>query len=174
MKRKAAAGSRKGRPAQAQATPGFPIVGIGASAGGLEALDEFLKHLPAELAVALVVVQHLDPSRPGMMVELLQRSTTMKVLQASDRQAVKPGHVYVIPPGSDLSILRGSLYLFPPVEPHGRRLPIDFFFQALAQDRGGRAIGIVLSGMGSDGTVGSKAIKVAGGLVLAQVHSLIC
>jgi two-component system CheB/CheR fusion protein len=146
----------------------FPIVGIGASAGGLEALDEFLKHLPTDSPLALVVIQHLAPTLPGMMVELLQRSTQMKVLQAKDRQAVKPGHIYVIPPGMDLSILRGKLFLFPPTEPHGRRLPIDFFFHALAQDRAAQAIGMIFSGMGSDGLQGSKAIKENGGIVLAQ------
>ncbi|WP_285608358.1 chemotaxis protein CheB [Geothrix edaphica] len=146
----------------------FPIVGIGASAGGLEALDEFLKHLPADNPLALVVIQHLAPTQPGMMVELLQRSTQRKVLQALDRQAVKPGHIYVIPPGMDLSILRGKLFLFPPSEPHGRRLPIDFFFQSLAQDRTVGAVGIIFSGMGSDGLRGAKAIKENGGIVLAQ------
>jgi two-component system CheB/CheR fusion protein len=146
----------------------FPIVGIGASAGGLEALDEFLKHLPADSPLALVLIQHLAPTLPGMMVELLQRSTQMKVLQAKDRQAVKPGHIYVIPPGMDLSILRGKLFLFPTTEPHGRRLPIDFFFHSLAQDRAALAIGMIFSGMGSDGLQGSKAIKEKGGIVLAQ------
>jgi two-component system CheB/CheR fusion protein len=146
----------------------FAIVGIGASAGGLEALDEFLKHLPADSPLALVVIQHLAPTLPGMMVELLQRSTQMKVLQATDRQAVKPGHIYVIPPGMDLSILRGRLFLFPPSEPHGRRLPIDFFFHSLAQDLAALAIGMIFSGMGSDGLRGSKAIKEKGGIILAQ------
>jgi len=146
----------------------FPIIGIGASAGGLEALDEFLQHLPADSPLALVVIQHLAPTLPGMMVELLQRSTQMKVLQATDRQAVKPGCIYVIPPGRDLSILRGKLFLFTPPEPHGRRLPIDFFFQSLAQDRAAQAIGMIFSGMGSDGLLGSKAIKGNGGIILAQ------
>ena len=146
----------------------FPIVGIGASAGGLEALDEFLKHLPFDNQLGLVVIQHLAPTQPGMMVELLQRSTPMKVLQATDRQAVKPGHIYVIPPGKDLSILRGKLYLFPPSEPHGRRLPIDFFFASMAQDRGSRAIALIFSGMGSDGLRGAKAIKEKGGMILVQ------
>lgn len=146
----------------------FPIVGIGASAGGLEALDEFLKHLPFDNQLALVVIQHLAPTQPGMMVELLQRFTPMKVLQATDRQAVKPGYIYVIPPGKDLSILRGKLYLFPPSEPHGRRLPIDFFFDSMAQDRGSRAVALIFSGMGSDGLLGAKAIKEKGGMILVQ------
>ena len=151
-----------------KAPESFPIIGIGASAGGLEALDAFLKNLPLGNHLALVVIQHLAPTLPGMMVELLQRSTPMEVLQAVDRQVVKPGHIYVIPPGKDLSILRGKLYLFPPSEPRGRRLPIDFFFQSLAQDLTSRAIGLILSGMGSDGLLGAKAIKGNGGQVLVQ------
>ena len=175
MRPRSVSGEKKAQPARAaglvpiQNDPqSFPIVGIGASAGGLEALDEFLKHLPADNPVALVVIQHLAPTQPGMMVELLQRSTERKVLQAMDRQAVKPGHIYVIPPGMDLSILRGKLFLFPPSEPHGRRLPIDFFFQSLAQDRTVGAVGIIFSGMGSDGLRGARAIKENGGIVLAQ------
>jgi two-component system CheB/CheR fusion protein len=175
MRPKSISGEKKAQPARVaglvpiQNDPqSFPIVGIGASAGGLEALDEFLKHLPADNPLALVVIQHLAPTQPGMMVELLQRSTQRKVLQALDRQAVKPGHIYVIPPGMDLSILRGKLFLFPPSEPHGRRLPIDFFFQSLAQDRTVGAVGIIFSGMGSDGLRGAKAIKENGGIVLAQ------
>lgn len=175
MRPKSLSGMKKAQPAKVgdplpiQNVPlSFPIVGIGASAGGLEALDEFLKYLPANSPLALVVIQHLAPTQPGMMVELLQRSTQMKVLQAMDRQAVKAGHIYVIPPGMDLSILRGKLFLFPPSEPHGRRLPIDFFFHSLAQDRAALAIGMIFSGMGSDGLQGSKAIKEQGGIVLAQ------
>lgn len=151
-----------------EAQTSFPIVGIGASAGGLEALCEFLRHLPPGNPLALVVIQHLAPTLPGMMVELLQKSTPMAVVQALDHQPVKPGHIYVIPPGMDLSILRGKLYLFRPVEPRGRRLPIDFFFQSLAQDLTGRAIGMIFSGMGSDGLLGAKAIKAKGGQVLVQ------
>ena len=175
MRSKSTAGAKKPQPAKVgdllptqKAPLSFPIVGIGASAGGLEALDEFLKHLPPDSPLALVVIQHLAPTQPGMMVELLQRSTQRKVLQATDRQAVKPGHVYVIPPGMDLSILRGRLFLFSPSEPHGRRLPIDFFFHSLAQDRAALAIGMIFSGMGSDGLRGSKAIKEKGGIILAQ------
>ena len=169
-------GTKKSRPAKAADTPhlqieasqSFPIVGIGASAGGLEALDEFLKHLPSNCQLALVVIQHLAPTLPGMMVELLQRSTTMKVVQASEQLIIKPGNIYVIPPGKDLSMLRGKLVLFPPAEPHGQRLPINFFFEAMAQDLGARATALILSGMGSDGTLGAKAIREKGGLVLVQ------
>ncbi len=146
----------------------FPIVGIGASAGGLEALDEFLQHLPPDPGMAFVVIQHLDPTRPGMLPELLQRTTPLKVIQASDRLKLKPNHVYVIPPNKDMSLLQGTLFLFDPAEPAGRRLPINFFFKALAEDRRESAVGIILSGMGSDGTQGLRAIKERGGLVLVE------
>ncbi|WP_306590482.1 chemotaxis protein CheB [Geothrix sp. 21YS21S-4] len=146
----------------------FPIVGIGASAGGLEALDEFLKHLPPNSGMAFVVVQHLDPNRPGMLVELLQRATLMKVVRATDKLKLRPDHVYVIPPNKDMSILRGTLFLFPPADPPGRRLPIDFFFKALAEDRREGAVGIIFSGMGSDGAQGVRAIRERGGLVLVE------
>ncbi len=146
----------------------FPIVAIGASAGGLEALERFLCHVPTNSGMAFVVIQHLDPDHKGMMPELLQRATAMPVAQARNRMKVKPGCVYVIPPNRDLSILHDSLYLLEPVAQRGRRLPIDFFFRALADDRREHAIGVILSGMGSDGTLGLRAIKECGGLVLVQ------
>ena len=146
----------------------FPIVAIGASAGGLEALEQFFSHVPADSGMAFVVIQHLDPERKGMMPELLQRSTSMAVMQARNRVKVKPNCVYVIPPNSELSILHDSLHLLEPVAPRGLRLPIDFFFRTLADDRHEQAIGVILSGMGSDGTLGARAIKEHGGLVLAQ------
>jgi len=146
----------------------FPIVALGASAGGLEALAQFLEHVPAGRGMAFVVIQHLDPTQKGMLPELLQRATPMPVAQARNRMKVKPGCVYVIPPNRDLSILHDCLYLLEPVAPRGLRLPIDFFFRALADDRREHAIGVILSGMGSDGTLGLRAIKERGGLVLVQ------
>ena len=146
----------------------FPVVGIGASAGGLEALDLFLRHLPAGLGMALVVVQHLDPTHEDLLVELLQRATPLTVRQISDRMKVEPEHVYVIPPNRDLSLLHGHLHLLEPTAARGLRLPIDFFFRSLALDQGEDAIGVVLSGMGSDGTQGLKAIKAAAGLTFVQ------
>ena len=146
----------------------FPIVGIGASAGGLEALEQFLTRVPADSGMAYVIVQHLDPTHKGMMPELLQRATAMPVLQAKNRLKVKPDHVYVIPPNRDMSILRGALYLFEPVAPRGLRLPIDFFLRSLADDRHQLAVGVILSGMGSDGSAGLHAIKENAGLALAQ------
>jgi len=145
-----------------------PIVGIGASAGGLEALDSFLSHVPEGSGLAFVIVQHLDPTHKGIMPELLQRATPLTVQQAGNRMRVKPDCVYVIPPNKDLSILHGVLHLLDPVAPRGLRLPIDFFFRALAQDRNQYAIGIILSGMGSDGTLGLRAIKENAGLALVQ------
>lgn len=146
----------------------FPVVGIGASAGGLEALEQFLGHVPEHSGMAFVVIQHLDPTQKGMLPELLQRATGMLVIQARNRLKVKPDTVYVIPPNADMSILHGSLYLFEPEAPRGLRLPIDFFLRSLAQDRREASIGVILSGMGSDGSLGLRAIKEMAGLTLAQ------
>jgi len=146
----------------------FPIVGIGASAGGLEALEQFLRHVPAGSGLALVIIQHLDPTHKGIMPELLQRATAMEVYQVKDRVKVLPNCVYVIPPNKDMSILHGVLHLFAPAAPRGLRLPIDFFLRSLAEDRQEHSIGVILSGMGSDGTMGLRAIKEKAGLALAQ------
>ncbi len=151
--------------------PPFPIVGIGASAGGLEALEQFLSHVPEASGLAFVIVQHLDPTHKGIMRELLQRITRMEVFQVEDRMRVKPDCVYVIPPNCDMSILHGVLHLFEPIAPRGMRLPIDFFLRSLAEDRQERSIGVILSGMGSDGTMGLRAIKEKAGLALAQEPS---
>src|SRR5665647_3432054 len=118
--------------------------------------------------MAFVIIQHLDPTRIGIMPELLQRITPMKVVQVVDRIKVKPNCVYVIPPNKSMSMLNGALYLFEPVETHGLRLPIDVFFRSLADDRQEKSIGIILSGMGSDGSLGMKAIKEKNGAVLVQ------
>jgi two-component system CheB/CheR fusion protein len=146
----------------------LPIVGIGASAGGLEALELFLKHVPPACGLAFVVVQHLDPTRKGMLVELLQRTTAMPVLQIKDCMIIAPDHVYVIPPNRDLSILHGVLHLLEPSAPRGLRLPIDFFLRALAADQQERSLCVILSGMGSDGTLGLRAIKENAGAVFVQ------
>ena len=146
----------------------FPIVGIGASAGGLEALEQFLGGVPAGSGMAFVIVQHLDPTHKGIMPELLQRATGMTVLQVKDRTQVKPDGVYVIPPNKDMSILHGVLHLLDPIAPRGLRLPIDFFLRSLAQDQQERSVGVILSGMGSDGTLGLRAIKEKAGVVLVQ------
>jgi chemotaxis protein methyltransferase CheR/two-component system CheB/CheR fusion protein len=144
------------------------VVGIGASAGGLEAFEDFFTNMPITDGIAYVVIQHLDPTQKGMLPELLQRITPLKVVQATNHIKVIPNYVYVIPPNKDLSIYQGKLLLTEPVAPRGLRLPINFFFSSLAADQKERAIGIILSGMGSDGTIGLKAIKENAGLVLVQ------
>jgi two-component system, chemotaxis family, CheB/CheR fusion protein len=146
----------------------FPIVGIGASAGGLEALDLFLRHVPPASGIAFVIVQHLEPTQKDFMVELLQRSTSMKVAQVKERTVVHPNCVYVIPPNKEMSILHGVLHLLDRFAPHGLHLPIDFFFRSLADDQRDRSVGVILSGMGSDGTLGLRAIKEKGGGTFAQ------
>ncbi len=146
----------------------FPIIGIGASAGGLEALELFLKNIPEDSSMAFVVVQHLDPTRKDMMVELLQRVTDLQVAQVTENTPVQPNHVYVIPPNKDMSIFHGKLHLFEPAAPRGLRLPIDFFFRSMADDQQERGIGVILSGMGTDGTLGLGAIKERGGVSFVQ------
>ena len=146
----------------------FPIVGIGASAGGLEGLEQFFGSMPDDSGMAFVVIQHLDPNRKGVMPELLQRYSGMKIVQAVDQVKVKPNHVYVIPPNKSLSLLNGTLNLFEPVEARGLRLPVDIFFRSLAAEMNERSIGIILSGMGSDGSLGIKSIKERNGIVAIQ------
>lgn len=147
---------------------GFPIVGVGASAGGLEALEQFFTNMPIDSGMAFVVIQHLDPNHECILPELLQRITEMTVELVSDRLLVKPNHLYVIPPNKSMSILNGHLHLFEPIKTKGLRLPIDYFFRSLADDQQERSIGLILSGMGSDGSLGLKAIKEKNGLVLVQ------
>jgi len=146
----------------------FPIIGIGASAGGLEALELFLKNAPPLSGMAFVIVQHLDPTHKGIMAELLQRSTPMPVLQITDDLVVKKNHVYIIPPNKDLTLFHGVLRLLDPVKPRGLRLPIDYFFRSLADDLMELSIGVILSGMGSDGMLGLRAIKEIGGGAFVQ------
>ena len=135
MRKKGPAAPVPPEPLRPRTQNAFPIVGIGASAGGLEALELFLKHVPAGSGMAFVIVQHLDPTHKGIMVELLQRTTPMPVVQVRDRLKVEPDRVYVIPPNKDMSILHGVLHLLEPAAPRGLRLPIDFFFRSLADDR---------------------------------------
>jgi two-component system CheB/CheR fusion protein len=148
----------------------FPIVGLGASAGGLAAFQAFFSGLAtvADPGMAFVLVQHLAPDHKSVLTELIRRTTRMPVTEIADGMVIQANCVYVIPPNQDLACLNGTLQLLPRPEPHGRPLQIDFFFGSLAQDQRDRAIGIVLSGTGSDGAGGVRAIKSAGGLVLAQ------
>ena len=153
----------------ARSSSAVRAVGLGASAGGLIVLEQFLAHVPPLSGLAYVVVQHLDPTQKAMLVELLQRSTAMPVLEATDTMRLEPDVVYVIPPNKELTVAGGLLHLAEPAQPRGMRLPIDLFFSSLARDQGEQSIGVVLSGMGSDGTLGLQAIKSQGGLTLAQL-----
>ena len=160
-------------PADAHATPRPPgrfdgyVVGIGASAGGLDALERFFHDLPIDSGAAFVVIQHLSPDHKSMMANLLGRHTRMPVVTVEDAMRIEPNVVYLIPPGNLMSVAVGQLHLSPK-NPRGLSLPIDLFFTSLAQEHGNHAIGVILSGTGSDGTRGAVAINAAGGLLLAQ------
>ncbi len=144
------------------------IVGIGASAGGLVALEQFLGQTPQNSGLAYVVVQHLDPTQKALLPELLQRVTAMPVREAEQDTRIEPDCVYVIPPNTELRVLDGALRLARPAEPRGQRLPVNVLFSSLASEQGERAIAVLLSGMGSDGTLGLQAIKAVGGLTVVQ------
>ncbi len=148
---------------------GPPIVGIGASAGGLEAVKDMLANVPADCGLAFVLVQHLDPNHTSMLAELIGRSTALKVCQLEDGQKVEAGALYVIPPGHELRLEGGVLHLEPFAEPRGLRRPIDSFLMSLAQDQSESAAAVILSGTGADGALGLRAIKEAGGVVAAQL-----
>ncbi|MEI7892796.1 MAG: chemotaxis protein CheB [Myxococcales bacterium] len=154
----------------AAAQKSFPIVGIGASAGGLAAFEAFFSGMPADTdpGMAFVLVQHLAPDHKSILTDLIRRYTRMQVFEVEDGMKVQPNCAYIIPPNRDMAFLNGSLQLMEPSAPRGRRLPIDFFFHSLAQDQHERAICIVLSGTGSDGTLGLRAIKGEGGMAMAQ------
>jgi len=149
-----------------QAIP--PVVGIGASAGGLEAFTQLLGAMPTETGMAFVLVQHLEPTHKSVLTPLLARATKMPVQEVREGMQVEANHVYVIPANADLSLMDGLLHIVGRKAPAGRHLPIDYFFSSLAEARGPQAIGVILSGTASDGTAGIKAIKEAGGLTFAQ------
>ena len=161
---------RAAEPPSAHDAPGCPVAGIGASAGGLAAFEAFFSGMPADTdpGIAFVLVQHLAPDHKSILTDLVKRYTRMKVFEVADGMAVKPNCAYIIPPNRDMALLNGTLHLLEPAAPRGHRLPIDFFFRSLAQDQRERAIGIVLSGTGSDGTQGVRAIKGEGGMAMAQ------
>ncbi len=148
-------------------TRGFPVVGLGASAGGLEALKAFFSQVPADSGMAYIVMMHLAPDQPSMLPELLQKVSAVPVNMASDGQSLLPDHAYIVPPRTEISIYNNVIQLLPPVD-KAFSLPIDFFFRTLAADRKSRAAAVILSGTGSDGSVGLKEIKDHEGLVLAQ------
>lgn len=149
-------------------TTSFPVVGIGASAGGLDAFKKFFNAMPADSGMAFVLIQHLDPHHESITDELLSRYTAMKVTQVTDRIALEINHVFVIPPNKDLSLKKGVFHLTEQVPRHGLRMTIDFFFRSLAEDQGESALCLILSGTGTDGTLGLMDIKGAGGMVIAQ------
>jgi two-component system, chemotaxis family, CheB/CheR fusion protein len=151
----------------------FPVIGMGASAGGLAALEAFFTAMPVgqEFGAAFVIVQHLDPNHSSILTDLVQRFTHLPVAEITDGTVLEPDHVYVIPPNREVGVLNGTLQLFEAVAPRGLRLPIDFFFRALGNDMHERAIGIVLAGTGRDGSLGVKVIESQGGIVIAQAPS---
>lgn len=146
----------------------FLIVGMGASAGGLEALKDFFFTAPSNMDMAFVIIQHLDPTHKSLMVQLLKSQTEMNVMEVKDNTKVAPNNVYVIPPNKDMAIYNGFLRLMEPSAARGFRKPIDFFFKSLAEDQQEKAIGIILSGTGTEGTLGLKDIKGQGGLSIVQ------
>ena len=149
-------------------TTDFPIIGIGASAGGLEAFEQFFRNVPPDIGMCFVLVLHLDPGHDSMLTEILQRSTAMPVHEAQDHMAVALNNVYVIPPNREMSIFNGRLQLSVPENPRGQRMLIDLFLRSLAEEQGEKAIGVILSGTGSDGTLGLRAILGAGGISFVQ------
>jgi len=145
----------------------FPVVGVGASAGGLEAFTQMLGALPADTGMAFVLVQHLAPRHASLLTEILARATTMPVTEAQDETRVEPNRVYVIPPDRDIVISQGVLRLRPRERARGQHRPIDLFLRSLAEDQRDRAIGVILSGTASDGTLGLEEIKAEGGITFA-------
>ncbi len=163
--------SQPASPAAADHPPLFPIVGVGASAGGLEAFTELLKHLPLDTGMGFVLVQHLDPLHESALTQLLGRVTALPVREVSNNLRVRPNCVYIIAPNTNLSIAAGKLKLQPRPKTHAPHRSIDFFLESLAQDQRERAIGVILSGTATDGTLGLEAIKAEGGITFAQDES---
>jgi two-component system CheB/CheR fusion protein len=151
--------------------PTFPIVGIGASAGGLEAFTQLLGGLPPDTGMAFVLVQDLDPTHASMLTEILSRATAMPVVEVTDHMPVEANRVYVIPPGMTMGLAGGLLRLSPRPNTKSPHHSIDQFLQSLADDQGHRAMGVILSGSASDGTLGLEAIKAEGGITFAQDDS---
>lgn len=159
---------KTGKAEARQVDAGFNIVGIGASAGGLEAFEQFFRNVPPDCGMAFVLASHLDPDHASLLTEILQRASSMPVVEATDQIKVAPNHVYVLPPNRDMAIFHGALQLNEPEMPRGQRMVIDSFLRSLAEDQGEKAIGIILSGTGTDGTLGLRAIQGAGGITLVQ------
>jgi len=179
VKSKETAGQPKAQPIAAQTgaegqpsrIEPFPIVGIGASAGGLEAFTQLLKHLPADTGMGFVLVQHLDPDHDSALVQILARVTSMPVREVANELRIAPNHVYIIPPNTDMATAQGVLKLQRRQAGRAPHHSIDFFFESLARDQHECAIGVILSGTASDGTLGMEAIKADGGVTFAQDES---
>jgi two-component system, chemotaxis family, CheB/CheR fusion protein len=168
MPKKTGPARRSAREVKA-ANPSTPVIaGIGASAGGLDAFTRLLRNLPAKPGAAFVLVQHLDPTRESILPSLLSRATSMPVGEARDGMRIEADQVHVIPPGMDIAIADGHLRLVPRPERRSPHMPLDPFLSTLADVQGSRAIAVILSGTGSDGTLGCKAVKTAGGIAFAQ------
>ena len=168
QKKKSIKNSSSSEKDQSSSQVNFPIVGIGASAGGLEAFTSFLHQLECDTGMAFILIQHLDPKRESMLKELLSRQTSLSVLEATDGKQVEPNTVYIIPPNANLALLHGKLHLMPRTTAPAHNMPIDYFFRTLAEDQGSKSLGIILSGTASDGVLGLKAIKAEGGITFAQ------
>ncbi len=160
----------KGGEPPAKTRKAFPVVGIGASAGGLEALETFFSTMPADGNMAFVIIQHLSPNHKSIMGQILKKDTRMPVLEIQDGMELELNCVYFNPPNREVAIYQGVFHLVEPAETRYTRLPIDYFFRSLAQDLEEKAICIVLSGTGSDGTLGLEAVKGAGGMTMAQAE----
>lgn len=167
--------TKKGRSRRAETSSGsaaqrgaFPVVGIGASAGGLEAVKELFANMPSDTGMAFVFIQHLDPSHASSLPEILSRNTKLPVVETNHDLRLKPDHIFIIPPNKDIQISKSMLHLSPRKSVGGLHLPIDTFLHSLAEDRKAAAIGVILSGTGSDGVLGLKAIKTEGGITFAQ------
>jgi hypothetical protein len=170
-RRSAEASLKKGSPAGVgddTSRGAFPIVGIGASAGGLEAFTELLKALPDDTGMSFVLVQHLDPERESQLSQILARATLLPVHEIAGEERVRPNHVYIISPNTELTLVKGVLKAQSRERTRTPHRPIDSFFESLAQDQRERAVGVVLSGTATDGTLGLEAIKAEGGLTFAQ------
>jgi two-component system CheB/CheR fusion protein len=154
-------------PLKNEETKTFPIVGIGASAGGLEALKLFTSKVSKDSGMAYIVVIHMSPDQPSILAELLQKGSLVPVTSAEDSEPIEPDHIYIVPPNFDINVYKGKIQLMDKLS-KGLSLPIDFFLRSLAQDKGSESAGIILSGTGTDGTLGVKEIKLLDGLVLAQ------
>lgn len=153
-----------------KAPQNFPVVGIGASAGGLAAFEAFFTGMPKDKApdMTFILIQHLAPDHKSILKEIIERYTTLPVFQVEDGVRIKPNCIYVIPPNKNMALINGTLQLLEITAPRGQNMPIDYFFRSLAVDQKENAVCIVLSGTGSDGALGLRAVKGEGGIAIAQ------